>query len=241
MGKTDKRIVDKNGHRFSTKIKEDPRMKQRMQMGSAAMNTLNKNLSDIINRLNDEFVLEYEYDSTYQVKPFNLVSPDLQTDDEGKRERYQVRTYKNALHAEYNGLNPFEVRLAEALDTLGLDWCRNPSKTGYGIPIPEVGHGTTNFFPDFLLWSSKCLWAIDPKGSHLLNDAIRTKLLGVSDVDDMPLKIRVAFVVEGKWELGPNGTPRQSSKDGCSLVLKQNTGPRVKQFDSVSDLVNEFK
>lgn len=68
-------------------------------------------------------------------------------------------------------MNAFEVRIAEALDKLDLKWCRNPSKVGYSIPIPEIGLGTTNFYPDFLLWSNKCLLAIDPKGEHLLNDA----------------------------------------------------------------------
>lgn len=237
LANIDKRVLG----RFSSDVKETPRMKQKMQMGSSAMNTLNTSLLTIVKQLNDEFLLEYEYDSKYELKPFNLVSPDLQTDDELKRERYRVRTFANALHEEYNGLNPFEVKLAEALDTLGLDWCRNPSKTGYGIPIPEVGEGTTNFFPDFLLWSGKCLWAIDPKGAHLLNDAIRTKLMGVSDVDDMPLKIRVAFVVEGKWELGVENRPKQVSKDGCTLILKQSTGPRAKPFNFIADLVKEFK
>lgn len=237
----DNRVVGKTGTRFSSNVKENPRMKQRMQMGSPAMNTLNTNLTTIVKLLNDEFLLEYEYDFKYTVKPFNLVSPDLQTDDDAKRERYRVRTYKNALHEEYNGLNPFEAKLADALDTLNMDWCRNPSKTGYGIPIPEVGEGTTNFYPDFLLWSGKCLWAIDPKGKHLLNDAIRTKLMGVSDVDDMPLKIRVAFVVEGKWELGVDNRPKQVNKEGCTLIIKQNTGPRAKCFDTVQLLVNEFK
>jgi len=114
--------------------------------------------------------------------------PDLQTDDFAKRERYRVRQFSNGMHREYNGLNSFEVEVAEALDTLGMQWCRNPAKTGYGIPIPVIGEGTSNFYPDFLLWSDKCLWAIDPKGAHLVNDAIHTKLMGVSDVDDLPLK-----------------------------------------------------
>lgn len=210
-------------------------------MGASAMNTLEKSISQIVRQLNDEFLLAYEYDLKYEVKPFNLVSLDLQTDDDGKRERYRVRAFTNSLHDEYNGLNPFEVKLAEALDTLGLDWCRNPSKTGYGIPIPEVGEGTTNFYPDFLLWTSKCLWAIDPKGAHLLNDAIRTKLMGVSDVEDMPLKIRVAFVVEGKWEIIDN-RPKQMAKGGCTLIFRQNTElTKVKPFGSSAQLVNELK
>ena len=65
--------------------------------------------------------------------------------------------------------------------------------------------------------------------------------MGVSDVDEMPLKIRVAFVVEGKWELGTDNRPKQIAKEGCTLILKQNTGPRAKTFDSVQVLVNEFK
>ena len=240
LAKLDGRIVQKSGHRFSPNVKDEPRMRQKMQIGSPAMNTLSNNISTIAKQLNDEFLLEYEYDLKYEVKSFNLVSPDLQMDDEGKRERYHVRAYKNALHAEYNGLNPFEAKIAEALDLLGLDWCRNPVK-GYGIPIPEVGEGTTNFYPDFLLWSDKCLWAIDPKGPHLLTDAVRTKLMGVSDVNDMPLKIRVALVTEGKWELGVDNRPKQVGKGGYSLIFRQNTGLRAKQFDSPKLLVEEFR
>jgi hypothetical protein len=241
LATTDKRIASQSGTRFSAKVKESPRLKQKIQIGSPAMTTLNANLSTIVKQLNDEFLLEHEPDQQYEIKSFNLVSPDLQTDDDAKRERYRVRKFINALHEEYNGMNPFEVKLAEALDTLGLDWCRNPSNTGYGIPIPEVGEGTANFYPDFLLWSPKCLWAIDPKGAHLLNDAIRNKLMGVSDVDDLPLKIRVAFVVEGKWELGNDNRPQPRGKDGCTLIFKANTGVKAKYFDSPKLLVEEFK
>ena len=65
--------------------------------------------------------------------------------------------------------------------------------------------------------------------------------MGVSDVDEMPLKIRVAFVVEGKWELGTDNRPKQIAKDGCTLIVKQNTGPRAKYFASLNLLVDEFK
>ena len=212
-----------------------------MQAGSAAMNTLNTNLSNIVKRLNDEFRLEYEPDQVFNVKPFNLVSPDLQTDDDVKRERYRVREFQNALHASYNGMNDFEVRIADALDSLGLKWCRNPAKTGYNILIPEIGEGTINFYPDFLLWTPKnTLWAIDPKGTHLVNDAIRTKLLGVSDVADLPTKIRVAFVLEGEYELGSDKRPQLRNKSGYSIITKQSTGIKAKNFLSVDLLVKEF-
>jgi type III restriction enzyme len=240
LSSIDSRIAKKNGTCFTPFVKSDPRMKQRMQFGSPAMETLNRNLSNIVKQLNDELRLEYEPDQEYVVKPFNLVSPDLQTNDLAKRERYRVRPFQNALHHEYNGLNPFEVQIAEALDTLGLEWCRNPSKTGYGIPIPEIGAGTTNFYPDFLLWTPACLWAIDPKGAHLANDAIRNKMLGVSNVEGMPLKIRVALILDGTYELGANDRPQPRSKNGCTLIIKRNTGVRAKSFPSPRELLTDL-
>jgi hypothetical protein len=234
--------ISKNSTCFTPFVKTNPRLKQKLQLGSPAMETLNQNMSNIIKRLNDEFRLEYEPDEVYEVKPFNLVSPDLQADDLAKRERYRVRSFSNALHEEYNGLNPFEVQIAEALDKLGLEWCRNPSNTGYGIPIPEIGEGTNNFYPDFLLWSSpSCLWAIDPKGKHLVNDAIFNKLIGVSDVDGLPIKIRVALVLEGEYVLGANDRPQRRSGDGCTLIFKRNVGVRAKHFKTPRTLIADLK
>lgn len=237
----DSRIAKKNSTCFTPFAKSDPRLRQKLQFGSPAMEMLNRNLSHILKRLNDELRLEYEPDQVYEVKPFNLVSPDLSTDDPAKRERYRVRRFNNALHEEYNGLNPFELQIAEALDTLGMEWCRNPSKTGYGIPIPAIGESTTNFYPDFLLWSPKCLWAIDPKGAHLINDAIRNKLMGVSDVEGLPLKIKVALILQGEYVLEDNDRPQQKSKNGCTLIFKRNVGVRAKHFASPRDLVADLK
>lgn len=241
LSSLDSRIARKNGTCFTPFVKMDPRLRQKIQFGCAAMATLNTNLSNIRQRLNDELRLVYEPDQVYEVKPFNLVSPDLITDDAVKRERYRVRQYTNALHREYNGMNAFEVQIANALDTLSSPWCRNPSKTGYGIPIPEIGQGTTNFYPDFLLWTSKSLWAIDPKGAHLVNDAIYNKIIGVSDVDDLPLKIRVAFILEGEYKLGMNQRPQQMGKLGCTLIFKSNVGVRAKHFASADLLVKQLK
>lgn len=241
LASIDSRIAKKNGTCFTPFVKSDPRLKQKMQFGSLAMQTLNRNLTAIQKQLNDEFRLEYEPDQVYEVKPFNLVSPNLETDNLAKREHYRVRSFNNGLHSEYNGLNSFEVQIAEALDTLGMQWCRNPSKIGYGIPIPEIGEGTSCFYPDFLLWSKKCLWAIDPKGAHLVNDAIHTKLMGVSDVDDLPLKIRVALVLEGEYILGANERPQKQSKFGCTLIFKRNVGVRAKHFPSPKLLVLDLK
>ena len=66
---------------------------------------------------------------------------------------HRTRHYNHAVHAEYNGLNPFEVQVAAALDATGLLWCRNPAKPGNGIPITELGANVVAFYPDFLLWT----------------------------------------------------------------------------------------
>lgn len=237
----DSRIAKKNGNCFTPFVKSDKRLKQRMQFGSPAMASLNSGINLMLSQLNDEFRVEYEPDSVHEVKPFNLISPNLQTDDLVKRERYRVRKFKNAVHEEYNGMNPFEVQVAEALDISNLQWCRNPSQTGYGIPIPVIGEGTKAFYPDFLLWGSKCLWAIDPKGAHLVNDAIHTKLMGISDVDELPLKIRVALILEGEYILGVNERPVKRGSTGCTLIYKRNVGTRAKHFKSPKLLVAELK
>lgn len=241
LASIDSRIAKKNGTCFTPFVKADPRMKQKLQFGSVAMATLNQNLTTILRKLNDELHLVYEPDSEFSVKPFNLISPNLHTDDLVKRERYKVRKFAKGLHEEYNGLNPFEVEIADALDISNMNWCRNPSKTGYGIPIPEVGEGTVNFYPDFLAWSSNCLWAIDPKGAHLINDAIYKKILGVSDVEGLPYKIRVAFVLQGQYVLTAQDRPQQQSKLGCTLITKTNAGIRAKQFSKTTDLVVQLK
>ncbi|ENE5101931.1 DEAD/DEAH box helicase family protein, partial [Enterobacter hormaechei] len=108
LGTYDNRIARKSGTCFTPFVKNDPKMKQRMQFGSDAMLQINNNLSNITRLLNNEFHLEYEYDDIYAVKSFNLVSPDYQYEDLNKRNRYKVNAFKNALHSEYNGLNNFE-------------------------------------------------------------------------------------------------------------------------------------
>ncbi|WP_217444290.1 hypothetical protein, partial [Enterobacter hormaechei] len=62
LGTYDNRIARKSGTCFTPFVKNDPKMKQRMQFGSDAMLQINNNLSNIIRLLNNEFHLEYEYD-----------------------------------------------------------------------------------------------------------------------------------------------------------------------------------
>ncbi|WP_230289321.1 DEAD/DEAH box helicase family protein [Deinococcus sp. 14RED07] len=244
LSNIDKRIAKKNqSTRFGPYIKNDRRLRQSIQYGSPAMQTINTNIQIIVKQLNDAFTLERDLDQTYTIKPFSLVAPDLQTDDPKKRERYKVRVYQNALHDEYNGLNPFEVSVATELDKLGGKWCRNPSRTGYSIPVPVIGSGTSSFFPDFLYWSpvKNTIWAIDPKGSFLATDAIRDKLLQVSLIENMPVKIKVALILEDRYEIGVAGRLQRMNTGGYTLVAQKPTGIKALPFASLNLLMKEFK
>lgn len=240
LGTYDNRIARKSGTCFTPFVKNSQKLKQRMQYGSDAMLQVNNNLSNIVKLLNNEFHLEYEYDDVYKVNSFNLVSPDYQYEDINKRNRYKVIKFNNALHQEYNGLNKFETEIAEAIDELGVDWCRNPSKVGYNIPIPEIGQGTSNFFPDFLLWSKNQVWALDPKGSHLVNDAIYLKLMSISDISDKRLRLKVGFILEGEYVLGVNNRPQLQSKRGCTLIYKKNSSIRAKTYLTTKEFAKDL-
>lgn len=107
-----------------------------------------------------------------------------------------VRGFKNALHKGYDDLNPFEQTFAEVLDKKkNVVWCRNPSRSGYSIPLPEPGK-TLNFYPDFLIWHGKHIYAVDTKGSHLHADAAR-KLVSIKPANGLATRVFVRFVSDG--------------------------------------------
>ena len=86
--------------------------------------------------------------------------------------------YKNAVHEGYAGLNSIEEPFANELDKSGLTWARNPSRSGYGIPLVSVGP-TARFYPDFLIWTRDRVLCVDTKGPHLVDQTARRKLLTV--------------------------------------------------------------
>ena len=93
------------------------------------------------------------------------------------------------------------MQVAEALDATGLTWCRNPSQTGYGIPIAEFGAETEKFYPDFLLWTGSAIWAIDPKGTHIKEGAVLNKLFSVTGVPGVSVPVHIALILEGSHTL----------------------------------------
>jgi type III restriction enzyme len=116
-------------------------------------------------------------------------------------------------------------------------WCRNPSRTGYGIPLVEPGK-TEHFYPDFLVWLGDDVYAIDTKGVHLHADAMR-KLVQIRPASPMSPRVFVRFVSPGVvneegpeadstgftvWSFRPNGkrefTHYESIDEALARCLK---------------------
>ena len=129
--------------------------------------------------------------------------------------------YVNSLHSRYDGMNHGELACASAIDELDLPWMRNPSgRDGYSINIPVYGSGSQRFFPDFLLFSGSRVCAIDPKGGHLLNDAIRDKLLAPLAISD-GRTLEIILVALGTWTVDKSDALRQTSReDGVTAFTR---------------------
>jgi len=240
----DSRLVTDTNTRFSGTLRDEKKVRQKMQYGSEAMMHMANQIPLMRDRLNDECRLtSLGRHGAYIVQPFNLVSPDITGVTEAVREKYKVRHYPNAVHEAYNGLNPFEVQVAAALDTLGKPWCRNPAnaKSGYGIPIPELGSDVATFYPDFLLWTDNEVWAIDPKGAHLKEAAAQQKLFDVTDVGGVQTPVRVALVLQGDWSVSNEGKwSRGANKESFTLARRMSGGVKAQPFSSLMALVKTF-
>jgi type III restriction enzyme len=101
------------------------------------------------------------------------------------------RTFKNSIHERYSDLNGFEERFAVELDNLGYDWMRNPQNGYLKIALLD-GKGTNNFNPDFIVWSTGKIFAIDTKGNHIIDSEARRKLFYVEKTgegSDLDIKL----------------------------------------------------
>lgn len=239
LSEIDSRIIDRDGSRFSANLNNHPKMQQKVGIDSEAMTMLNRAIEPMRAGLNDKIEMEtWGKRYTYKVSPFKLVAPDMVGNSVTQRERYHVHRYTNGVHAEYNGMNPFEHKVAEALDTLGLPWARNPvGKSGYRIPIPELGSDTVWFYPDFLLWTKNGVVAIDPKGRHLVEAAVTHKLLDLSSVAGLKNQVRVVLILEGNYVINNGIFDKVSGRTGHTLIRRRSTGPRAEPFTSLADLV----
>lgn len=147
----------------------------------------------------------------------------------------EMTPYEHSLHEGYDGLNRLEERFAAALDRHGLPWCRNPSRSGYGIPLVTTGT-TRTFYPDFLVWRDSDVLAIDTTGGHLLADKAARKLLAIQTPRDAESRIVIRFVSEGRWSAAPH--PAQEDSEGFTVWgLSPNQERRAAHVDDIDTAV----
>lgn len=145
-----------------------------------------------------------------------------------------VEQFSNALHDGYDGLNKLEKPFAQALDATGLPWCRNPSQTGYKIPLLSPG-ATVWFFPDFLLWVGDTVFCLDTKGEHLIEADAGRKLLSILPAIGSETRVEVKLISRGRWDAERTRT----SPDGFTLWGARHDGRlNVRHFDEVADVIN---
>lgn len=149
--------------------------------------------------------------------------------------RDEMEPFTNALHEGYSGLNEsLELPFARAIDKTGLPWYRNPSRSGYNIPLISVGP-TRNFYPDFLVWKDDDVFAIDTTGGHLLKDKTGRKLLSIEPAKGAAGRLVVRLVSPGKWN------PNVEQEDTAGYTIwgrKQDNTLRAIHVESVDEAVD---
>ncbi len=175
---------------------DDPRLDAHVQLGSAADAHIRDIATQAVDAYLDGVRLQLRAHNPYEVGPLMMVES-------------KTVPYKNALHTGYTGLNKLERIFAEELDRMDLVWCRNPSASGYGIPLPSLSFQSKNFYPDFLVWKGKNVFAVDPTAGHLLQDKLSRKLLEIPAHPKAKVRVHVRLISEGKYT--PEGVKQSAS------------------------------
>lgn len=193
----------------------------RVGFGSRAHKQIQRVAEDVVNAYIENVYLKQKSVDEYEVGSA-LVRKD------------ELESFDNALHEGYSGLNKsLELPFARAIDKTGLTWYRNPSRSGYNIPLISVGP-TRNFYPDFLVWKGEDVFAIDTTGGHLLKEKTGRKLLSVEPATSGAGRLIVKLVSEGLW----NADVQQDDSAGYTIWgRKQDNTLRAAHVDSIQDAV----
>lgn len=144
-----------------------------------------------------------------------------------------ITKYDHSIHEGYDRLNGDEKAFAAALDKVGAPWCRNPSQSGYGIPLITIGR-TRTFYPDFLVWQGKTVFAIDTKADHTLPDGVDRKLLRIEAPSNAEERLLIRLVSKGTW----SGPTQLLKPDGYTVWgLKQNGDLRTTHLPDLAEVV----
>lgn len=183
-------IISRNTKVWNMLQWEDSKFKTLIGWGSKADEKLQNYGKELVETYLKESLLKISLEEPYQVKGIKI-----------KRDERKWLLFKNALHEKYTDLNGLEQRTAYALDSLEIDWCRNPNYWGYNIELIDEGK-TQHFFPDFLLWpNQETVVCLEVTGEHLERDKLKRKLVRISQsseemLEEMPQKVYVIVIVE---------------------------------------------
>jgi type III restriction enzyme len=178
---------------------DNPKFDARVEIGSKAYKMVETLADDVVQAYFDHVQLAQNQHNPYTVGAVTADKSDF-------------TAFTHALHRGYTGLNPFEKSFCRALDATGLVWCRNPPRTGYGIPLISIGR-TSHFYPDFLLWRNDDVFAIDTTGEHLIREKAWRKLLSIMPSAKVRERLYVRLVTKGRF----NEASEQTGKDGYTV------------------------
>lgn len=147
-------------------------------------------------------IFQNDFDAPYSVGPVAI-------------DPAEAEPFGKALHGQYSGLNPLELRFARALDRTQRVWARNPRNSGFYIPLLDIASSAT-YWPDFLVWVDKTVVAIDTKGHHLLAEASVNKLFDIDTLGE-PAKLVLRLISEGEAEALPYGQINHLAKSGFTV------------------------
>lgn len=200
----------------------DPKLDARLGIGSPAQKQVQHLADEVVNAYIKGVRLVQR-----RLNPFKVGTVLARPDD--------VVPFNNAIHEGYADLNTLERPFADAIDKTELTWARNPPRSGYGIPLISVGP-TSNFYPDFLVWTAERVICIDTKGPHLVHETARRKLLRIRPATDGP-RLDVQFISKGKYD----ANLEQKHPDGFSCWGMADDGTiQVVTFDGMNELVKNL-
>jgi type III restriction enzyme len=200
----------------------EPKLDAIVGIGSPAYKHVTDLAGDVVSAYVKGVRLVQRKSNPYKVGPV-LARPD------------EVVLYKNAVHDGYAGLNSIEEPFAEALDKVNLVWARNPPRTGYGIPLITVGP-TSNFYPDFLIWTPERVLCVDTKGPQLVDSTARRKLLSIKPSAE-GRRLDIQFVSKGKYD---DELTRLDSDGYTYWGLADDGSLNAVQFDELDALIKHL-
>lgn len=167
-----------------------PKFDALVGFGSTAYEQVLRTADDVVSAYTENILLVQSKPNPYRVGAV-LVRPE------------DLKTFTHSLHEGYSDLNPEELACARELDNTGYSWCRNPARSGYGIPLITIGR-TRTFYPDFLVWTDEegkgDVYAIDTTGVHLLADKTSRKMLNIRPPRGSDRSLYVRFISQGRQD-----------------------------------------